>query len=338
MIKKLFNKKSKKKAELPSRITNDTVAEHRERVLAGGRKLKYPVQYTRSALVRNTIIISVVALLLLLGAVWLQLYIVKDTSDIAYRITRATRVPVAKIDNEFVPYSDYLLYYRASMAHIKNQTQSSGDMPWDKLNFQQEQAMEKALRDAYARKLARENNITISDKKIDDLIDKARKASGLSEKAYAAATKDNLNWTMDEMKLALKNDLLRQEVSFSVDKEAQKTAKEISDLATGGLSLADIAQKMGNRVSYVQDVVVPAGNADGGLSEEVGKLQVGETSAPIKTTATDGYYIALRQQADSGQISYSYIKVPLTVFDSNFKKLRQSDKTRLYIKLDKQGE
>ena len=37
-------------------------------------------------------------------------------------------------------------------------------------------------------------------------------------------------------------------------------------------------------------------------------------------------------------ISYSYIKISLTVFDSNFKKLREGDKTRLYIKLDKQGE
>jgi hypothetical protein len=63
MMKKIFKKKPKQKKELPTRITNDTVAEHREHVLAGGRKLKYPVQYTRSALVRNTIIISALLLM-----------------------------------------------------------------------------------------------------------------------------------------------------------------------------------------------------------------------------------------------------------------------------------
>ena len=82
-MKKIFKKKPKQKKELPTRITNDTVAEHREHVLAGGRKLKYPVQYTRSALVRNTIIISAVALVALVAGVWAQLYVFKDTGDIA---------------------------------------------------------------------------------------------------------------------------------------------------------------------------------------------------------------------------------------------------------------
>lgn len=337
MIKKIFKKQSKQKQELPTRITNDTVAEHREKVLAGGRKLKYPVQYTRSALVRNTIIISAVALVLLLGAVWAQLYFFKDTGDIAYRITKATNTPVANIDGELVPYSDYLLYYRASLAHIQNQTQASSDMPWDKINFQREQAMEKALRDAYARKLAKEHNINVSDERIDELVEKTRKSSGLSEKAYAAATRDNLNWTIDEMKIALKNDLLRQEFAFAVDKDALKITNQVVDLTNSGSSLADIAKSMGEKVSLVEGVVVPVGNADGGLSEAVGKLDIGKVSAPIKTSATDGYYIAVRQQADTGYISYSYIKIPLTVFDKNFQQLRKSNKTKIFINLEKQG-
>lgn len=63
MIKKLAKRKRTKK-ELPVRITNDTVAEHRERVLAGGRRHKYPVQYTKHRLVWNTIIISTFGLIL----------------------------------------------------------------------------------------------------------------------------------------------------------------------------------------------------------------------------------------------------------------------------------
>ena len=62
-IKKILPRKKKEAEKLPTRITNDTVAEHREKVLAGGRKLKYPLQYTRRKLVRNTILIS-------FGAAW----------------------------------------------------------------------------------------------------------------------------------------------------------------------------------------------------------------------------------------------------------------------------
>lgn len=332
MIKKLFKKKTKQK-ELPTRITNDTVAEHRERVLAGGRKLKYPVQYTRSALVRNAIIISLAALVALVLAIWMQLYIFKDTSDIAYRITNFTRLPVAKIGDEFVPYSDYLLYYRASLTHIDNQNRSGSDAPQDKIAFQSEMAMEKALRESYARGLAKQYSISVSDERIDELIRQAREKSGLSEKAYAAATWDNLRWTMDEMRLALGNDLIRQEVAFRIDEEAAAVARQVEQITAGGATLTEVADQLGEKVEYVQGVVVPVGNADGGLSSEVGQLEVGEISAPIKTSATDGYYIALRQESAEGSVAYSYIKVPLTVFEQEFKKLRDSDQTRLFINI-----
>ena len=48
-MKNLLNRKDKKQPkELPKRITNDTVAQHREKVLAAGRKHKisHPVHQT----------------------------------------------------------------------------------------------------------------------------------------------------------------------------------------------------------------------------------------------------------------------------------------------------
>ena len=85
LMKKLLSKlPSRKKAQLQEpegRITNDTLAEHREKVLAGGRKFKYPVQYARHRLVRNTIIISVSALVLLMGLGWYTLYQAQNTSE-----------------------------------------------------------------------------------------------------------------------------------------------------------------------------------------------------------------------------------------------------------------
>lgn len=337
MIKKLLKKKAPQK-ELPTRITNDTVAEHRERVLAGGRKLKYPVQYTRSALVRNAIIISLTALLALVVAVWVQLYVVKDTSEIAYRITSFTRLPVAKINDEFAPYSDYLLYYRASLTHIENQSKLGGDAPQDKIDFQSDMAMEKTLREAYARSLAKKYGITVSDKRVNDLIEQMRKQSGMSESAYVSATWDNLHWTMEEMGHALKNDLVRQEAAFRVDEAASAKVKEVEKLIGEGKSLSDTATTLGSGVEYVQDVVVPVGNADGGLSTEVAKLDVGKISSPIRTSATDGYYIAIRQESGAGYVAYSYIKVPLSVFEAEFKKVKDSDQTKIFIKTAKQEE
>lgn len=41
-------------------VTNDTVAEHREKILAGGRKFKYPIQYSKHKVIINAIIVVII--------------------------------------------------------------------------------------------------------------------------------------------------------------------------------------------------------------------------------------------------------------------------------------
>ena len=335
MIKKLFRKKSSNK--LPTRITNDTVAEHRERVLAGGRKLKYPIQYTRNTLVRNAILISLGALVALVVLVWLQLYIWKDTSDLAYRITRVVPLPVANIDGQSVRYSDYLMYHRSTISVLEGQ-QGGGSAPSDRMRFQQEQALDRALEDAYAQKLAKERNISISDEQVDKFIEQQRNDADLTEEAYVAVVNDHLRWTIDELRQAMRNTLLRQEVAFSVDDEASTTAQQVADLIEQGSALADIAESLGDKVEYQPEVVVPLDNSDGGISEIASRLEVGQTSGAEKTIARDGYYFITRQSSDEGQVRYSYIKVPLTVFQQRFSEVKDSDKTKLYITINEKRE
>ena len=99
-MKKLLGKLAKHRSssdEAQSRITNDTVAEHRERILAGGRKFKYPLQYVRHRLVINTVIISTVALAALVSIGWWQLYSAQNTSEFMYKVTQVLPVPVASV-------------------------------------------------------------------------------------------------------------------------------------------------------------------------------------------------------------------------------------------------
>lgn len=333
MVKKKILRKKKPIQKLPTRITNDTVAEHRERVLAGGRKLKYPLQYTRAKLIRNTIIISLAALVALIILVWAQLYVWKDTSDLAYRITRVIPLPVAKIDGEFVRYSDYLLYHRNTMAVLESQDRNDSGLASDRMQFQQKQSIDRALENAYVQKIAREKNISVSDQQTDELIEQQRKDSKLSESAYAAVVSDHLHWTMEELHQAMKSTLLRKEVAFSVDAPAAKTAQSVNNLTKQGSSLEEIAQQLGKAVEYQSDIVVPKDNSDGGLSQAAEKLEVGKTSGAVKTLAGDGYYFITRNSSSGEQVAYSFIKVPLTVFDTDFNRLLDSDKTKVYISI-----
>lgn len=335
MIKKLSRKKQAQK--VPSRITNETVAEHREQVLAGGRKLKYPVQYTRNALVRNAVIISVAALALLVLLVWLQLYVFKSTNDLAYRVTRTVPLPVATIDGSFVRYSDYLMYHRSTVTVLENQGGTNG-VASDQLAFKQQQAMDLALEGAYVRKLAKEHNVSITDEQVDALIEEKRKESTLPESSYAATIHDNFRWTMDELRQAMRITLLRHEVVFAVDTEAAETVKKIEQELAATKDLKSVAEKFGSAVEYRSDVVVPKDNSDGGLSAAAQQVEVGAVSGATKTLASDGYYFISRQAGDEATIRYSFIKVPLSAFQKQFNQVRQSDKTRIFIHLGESKE
>lgn len=332
-MKNLLNRKDKKQPKkLPTRITNDTVAQHREKVLAAGRKHKYPIQYTKRRLVWITMFVSVAILAIFVGLGWAQLYLWKDTSDIAYRITKILPLPVANIDGENANYSDYLLYHRSSLAVLQAQGQSDQK---DKVKFYQNQSINKALEVAYAKRLARENNITVDDNKVQDLIKKQQESSKLSQSAYESVVKDNLHWSMDELKIAMKYTLLKQEVSFKIDKAADDLVSTIQNKVKSGKSLKDIADEMGNKVQPVFNLSVSTDNSDGGLTKSATLLAKGKISEPLKTLAGDGYYFVTLNSFEDNTVNYSYVKVPLTEFNNRFNYLKNNNKVKYFISIDK---
>ncbi len=331
MIKKILPRK-KKSEKLPARITNDTVAEHREKVLAGGRKLKYPVQYTKRKLVRNTVILSLLGLVLLAVLGWAQLYVWKDTGDVAYRITRILPLPVAKIDGEFVRYSNYLLYHRSTLAALAKQGLGQGDNS-DRVEFQQRQAMDRALEDAYVQKLARELGVSVTNEQVNDIIKQRREETGLSESAYEAVVRDNLNWSMEELREAMHSTLLRQEVAYKLDTGASETVSKVQAALREGKNLEQIAASLGETVQYRTGVDVPSNNADGGLTKLAASLAVDATSDVVRTLDGDGYYFITRRSGAEGRVHYDYLHIPLTMFKKQFEEVKSGDSVQIFIGL-----
>src|SRR5688572_25990542 len=120
-MKKMLNKIFKSSAKPPvtgGRITNETVAEHRERVLAGGRKFKYPLQYTKRRVLVISIVLSVLALLFFVAFFAWSLYFAQAYDKFTYGLTRVLPVPVAQVDGDMVRYSSYLAELRSSVHYL----------------------------------------------------------------------------------------------------------------------------------------------------------------------------------------------------------------------------
>lgn len=347
-MKKLTSKlKRSKQSEKPSRITNETVAEHRERILAGGRRFKYPVQYTKHRLVWTAIAIGSVVLVLFLAVSWWQLYKSQTTDSFYYRITRVVPLPVAQVDGEYVKYGDYLLNYKMSETYLDtaekaSEAQYSGGAGSKSVyDYYKAQAMQNAVIDTYAQKLASENNIVITDEQVNDaikaLIQTSSGQSEISQEVIDRSVEQLYGLSPAENRYYLRESLLRQAVAYKVDNTARRTADDIKAALDKEptKSFDEITASYRDSPTGVQTLVsgwVKKDNKDGGLAAAAARLQKGETTGPLKPLSGDGYYfVRLLETNNQEEINYQLIKVPLKEFKQQIENLKQSGKVTYYI-------
>jgi hypothetical protein len=343
IMKKILNKIRRKKT-LPesSRITTETIAEHRERILAGGRKFKYPVQYARHKLVFNAIIITVVTLLVLVGVGYWQLYPAQNTSDFMYRVTRVLPVPVANVDGQPVLYSDYLMKYLSSIHYLvtKERVNLSTADGKRQSDFVKSQAMDDAVADAYATKLANEHNITVSDAELQTFLQQQRTSTdgSVSEATYDAVILDYYGWSPSEYQHEMQIKLLRQKVSFAIDDQALSISKTVGSVIASGVTDLKTVTDTVNKTAPVQVVYgalgwVPKTNQDGGLAAEAATLQKGQVSPVIESTTGEGYYYIRLLDINDTEVNYEYVHIPLTVFDKDLQQVKDQKKVHEYISI-----
>lgn len=342
-MKKLqFKRRNQGKKAIPTRITNETVAEHRERILAGGRRFKYPMQYARHRLVFNTVIITVATLLVIVLISWWQLYLVQNTSTFFYRVTRVVPVPVAVIDGESVRYSDYLMYFNSSAHYLQESEQINLQSEDGKrqLDYIKRKSMDTVLSDTYAAKLARDLKITVDNSRVDEVINNDRTTANgrLSQETYDASALNILGWAPDEYRQDAKSKLVRQDVSYAIDSNAKKKADMAAELLKApDADLDKIAATLGGegsgKVAVGVSGLVPRTNRDGGLSTAAVKLEKGRVSPVIKTTTGDGYYFVKLVDKNDTQVSYAYLRIPLTAFKEKLATIKKENKIREYISI-----
>lgn len=339
-MKKLVLRRKKQVDHQPARITNETVAEHRERILAGGRRFKYPVQYARHRLVINTIVISFVALGILVAVVWWQLYLAQNSSTFFYRITRAVPLPVASVDGQTVLYGDYLVGYRSHAHYLefKEGVNLNSKESKSQVDFIKREALNDAIADSYAAKLAKQYDLFVSEEEIDAAITRQRQSRDgvASIETYNAIILDHFDWTPEEARGVTARKLLRQEVAYHIDAQASKQRDRLTELLKVQPDFDKIAAELGGegntKVSAGITPLVPRNNQDGGLAAAAANLKKGETSRVFKSTNGDGYYVVRLIDTDvRGQVSYAFVRIPLTAFKDRVDKIRAEGKINEYI-------
>jgi len=342
-MKKLIAKFKRQKPteDKPSRITNETVAEHREQILAGGRKFKYPVQYAKHKLVLNSLLIGLAAVAILVVFCWYLLYHAQVNTKFMYRLTQLVPVPVANVDGENVRYSEYLKKYRSDIFSLVQQEQinlKSADGKRQSEYYKRKE-LDSAIKEAYVNKLAREKRITVSRTEIDDFITRTVNSKSISLEAYEKTVLHNFyDWSLDEYRGVVRARLLYQKVGFALDTQAKARATALATQASA--SGADFAALS---TTSSDDMVTKANGGDvgplpidnqdiNGLISAAKRLNPGQVSGPIQ--GSDGYYIIKLNSKNDTSVHYSQIKISLTALDKQFEAVKNSNKIKEHIKVD----
>ena len=327
------------KNKLPGKAEHKTEKEkldkRREEILAKGRKFKYPMQFAKHRLVFITIAIALIAVIGAGVFGWVSLYKTQNTGDVLYRLTTVLPVPVAKIDGEFVRYSDYLMIYRSSITPVEQQNGTS-DSQTDMTSLR-EYYKRAALNDAedytYAIKLAKQMNITVTDEMIDRAFDEHRKLGGAkrSRESFLKVLKDNFVLTEKEYRRLLYLSLVKGEVSKKIDNDATaKAERAYAKAKTANGNLAEVANELGLEYEDTGGLI-DVMNVDGGRSDVAYAMSPNTLSDILTSSNGDGYYILyLREKADS-KVNYVSIKIPFTEFERRLNNVREENRVEEFI-------
>lgn len=349
-----------KKAPTSLRITNDNISEHREDILAKGRKLKYPIQYSKKRLIVISIVVVVAAVTTF--GLWLNnaLYKQQQTGDFFFSVTKILPLNVASVDGQPVRYQDYLRRLRADVHYYLNHEHRSfnSDEGEVELNYHKRKDLDVAEKAAYVEYLAEQNDISVSMDEVDAEIAAMREANGETEEGLISTLESYYGWSMSDYRLTTHDQMLEQAVSYAIDNEAKETADEVLEQLQAGVDFSVVAGNGTSGDTTQQTVSVSSAQTlpnvqnggtitakttdqdPTGVVQAVSKLSVGELTevGRMRSNNTNYYYIARLDAKDGEDIQYSLILIKLTKLDDDFAKLRADGKIEEYISVPESDE
>lgn len=225
-------------ADNAPRITNQTVAAHREEVLSSARKYILPLQHSKHQIVIITSTLFIVGVVAFFTYCTLALYKFHTNSTFLYRVTQVIPFPVARADGHFVAYENYLFELRRYVHYYETQQRTNFADPNNagQLETYKKLALDKVINDALVKDLANQNNVSVSDKEVNDEIALVRSQNRLggNDKVFENVLKDYWGWTTNDFRRSLKSELLSQKVAAALDKNAsQRAATALNELKAG---------------------------------------------------------------------------------------------------------
>ena len=324
------------------RITNDTVAEHREEVLKDARKYKYPLQHSKYKIVIVSSALIALALASFVGYMAFSLYKTQSTSTLTYRVAQILPFPVAKAGKKYVSYEDYLFKLRRYKHYYESQQKVdfSTESGQRQLEMQKPRTLEKVIEDAYVKQLAKQNDVRVSSADVRHALDVLRVKNQLGEgdQGLRDIASKFFGWSLNDLKKELRQDILAQKVVYKLDTEASTKAQAALAELKGGADFAAVAGKYSDdeatKASGGQYAVTAITFASQEVPFEVVEalqtMKPNQTSEVIVTPAT--LEIVKLLAVEGGKYKAAHVQVKLRPIGVFTQELRTANPPHAYIR------
>jgi len=338
-----WGKQSKKKDLSGGVVTNATLDEHREVLLKSAKKFKYQVQYEKHRVIINTIIIVFLLFTTATTLGWYSLYVARMENHTAFLLARVVPVPVAIIDGHRVRYSDYLAQFLASVNVVERQ---EGAIPRDEDGdaqraYYRRGALDNAIIDSYARRLARNLGIRVTRQDINDALAARRRVGevDISEADFERIIRDSYGLSLSEYTRAfVELPLFRQRVAEAIDDRARTLVADLrAQLNDDGSNFEEVAQNLPEDSEIIVEQssgAVDTMALDDGRAIVAHAQEVGQVSAPFISRSGSGFFIVkTTNKTRDGRVEYLSFFVPFTELENRVKNHRAEGRIREFINL-----
>ena len=323
-------------------ITNETVAEHREDVLKGARKYKYPLQHSKHRIVIISGSLLALAVVAFFVYVALALYKFQSSSAFIYRITQVLPVPVARAGGSFVTYENYLFELRHYEHYYQTQQRVdfSGKDGKRQLALYKPKAMDQVVQVAYVKQLASQHHVSVSGAEIDAEITSLKAQNHTTDQELADVTNKFFGWSVDDLKRELKDELLTRKVAAALDTTATARATAVLSQLQGGADFGTLAAQnsddpvsKGNGGQYANQAITTAStDVPAPVVRQLQAMQVGQVSGIIQTG--DTLEIVKLLGNNGGKMQAAHISINVASIDSFVAGYAKTHPKHVYIKIN----
>lgn len=340
--KKIKNKDSRVEEKGLPRITNETLEETRKEVIKGARKFVYPLQHSKHRIVILSSLLALLVALGFLGYSAFALYVQKSTSTLMYRVTQFVPFPVAKAGSNLISYEEYMFEIRQYVHYFENQEKMDFSQPENKqqLESQRKEALDRAVKKYYVRKLAKANDVKVTEEEVDKEVAlyQSQNKLGSDEQVLKDVLRDYYGWTINDFRRQLTSRILAEKVLDKLDTQARQKAESALAELKAGTEFAKVAEKYsedtntkskGGEIPFLidkQDRNVPSQ-----MTNQLYSLQPGQYSDIFSV----GYGLEIVKNLENkdGKIRAAYILVNYKNIESFINAEKEKSPTTLYLKL-----